>query len=415
MIRWRRRPCGAAGSQALGEGNELEAGVDLLTLADAFPESERAPQALYALGMGLLERELHGQAIPLLTRLQQQYPDQRVDAVAYWLGRAHAAAGQPEPARAQWQGLVDRAPDTYFGVLAAYALARAPMTDGDMMAEIDLVAGPASRLPGDDGSQAFAERWLAEWLQAPAEVLATLPLTVTEDQNLTKGSLLLELDQRGDVLGDAGARLRAGKGRPVDALSPEPRIQAAGRLSPEPAGGGAAVGAEPRPAGGGGPALPAASGLSAALCGSDHGGGADLRPRPAALLQPDPPGEPVRGRARSSAAAQGLAQIIPDTGHWIATQLGHPEYTNDLIYRPHINLPFGAYYLDRARDYLGDNLVSALAGYNGGPGNAAAWREASGPDDTRFVEEITYSESRLYIQLVLSNLYHYARLYRESE
>ena len=115
--------------------------------------------------------------------------------------------------------------------------------------------------------------------------------------------------------------------------------------------------------------------------------------------------------ARSTAAAQGLAQIIPDTGQWIAQRLGHPEYTNDIIYRPVINVRFGAYYLDWARSYLNGNLLSALVGYNAGPGNSEAWRNRFGADDTRFVEQLTFSEPRLYVQLILSNLYHYTRLY----
>jgi len=115
--------------------------------------------------------------------------------------------------------------------------------------------------------------------------------------------------------------------------------------------------------------------------------------------------------ARSSAAAQGLAQIIPDTGSWIATQLGYPNYTNDLVYRPDVNLKFGAYYLAWVRDYQGGNLTSALAGYNAGPGNAERWRALSGDDDALFVELFDYNEPRVYIQAILSNLYHYSRLY----
>jgi soluble lytic murein transglycosylase len=309
---------------------------------------------------------------------------------------------------------VARAPDTYFGVLAAYALAGVPMTDGGMLTQIDAVVGPASRLAGDDGSQAFAERWLADWLQAPVEVLATLPLTVTEDQNLAKGSLLLELDQRGDALVALERVYERVKDDPrtLYPLSLEFERLGAHRLSLLSAARLLALSpaklveeaplflqrlAYPRP-------------FADLITGAALTYGLDPRLYFSLIRQESL----FEEGARSSAAAQGLAQIIPDTGHWIATQLGHPEYTNDLIYRPHINLPFGAYYLDWVRDNLENNLVTGLAGYNGGPGNAATWREASGSDDTRFAEKITYSETRLYIQLVLSNLYHYARLYQEG-
>jgi soluble lytic murein transglycosylase len=115
--------------------------------------------------------------------------------------------------------------------------------------------------------------------------------------------------------------------------------------------------------------------------------------------------------ARSFAAAQGLAQIIPDTGQWVAERLGYPNYSNELVYRPYINVKFGAYYLDWVRDYLDGNLVSALVGYNAGPGNSDIWREAAGADDALFVEQLTITEPRIYVQAVVSNLYHYTRMY----
>ena len=118
--------------------------------------------------------------------------------------------------------------------------------------------------------------------------------------------------------------------------------------------------------------------------------------------------------ARSYAAAQGLAQIIPDTGQWVADQLGYPDYRNELVYRPYINVKFGAYYLDWVRDYLDGDLVGALVGYNAGPGNAQRWREQFGDDDPIYVERLTYSEPRAYIQNILPNYYHYTRLYGQE-
>ena len=132
-----------------------------MALADAFPASELAPRALYALGVGALINKFYSQATQALARLQTGYPEYRPDAVAYWLGRSLAAEGKAAEAQAQWQALVERTPDIFFGVLAAYALAGIPMTDAAMLDQIDAVAGPAGRLEGDDGSRAFAETWLA--------------------------------------------------------------------------------------------------------------------------------------------------------------------------------------------------------------------------------------------------------------
>ncbi len=115
--------------------------------------------------------------------------------------------------------------------------------------------------------------------------------------------------------------------------------------------------------------------------------------------------------ARSYAAAQGLAQIIPDTARWVAEHQGHADWSNDMIYRPYINVDFGAYYFDWVRGYLDGNPVSALVGYNAGPGNSEAWREQAGADDALFTEILSVAEPRSYVQLITENLYHYTRLY----
>jgi soluble lytic murein transglycosylase len=404
-----------SGSRALGDGNQLEAAADFMALADAFPASEFAPRALYALGVGALVNQLYGQASQALTRLQVNYPDYRPDAVAYWLGRSLAAEGKSAEARAQWEALAARTPDIYFGVLAAYALAGAPMTDAAMLNQIDAVAGPASRLAGDDGSRAFAESWLAgklaeKGMTAPAD-LAALPMAVAENQDLAKGRLLLELDARGDALTALERAYNAHRDdlAALYPLSLEFARIGAYRLS--------LLSAVRLLILSGAPLVEDGPIFIQRLAYPQPFGDLITREARANDIDPRVYFSLIRQEslfeegARSSAAAQGLAQIIPDTGRWVAERLGHPEYTNDIIYRPVINLRFGAYYLDWARDYLDGNLVSGLVGYNAGPGNSQAWRERAGADDTIFAETLTFSEPRVYIQQILANTYHYARLY----
>lgn len=400
-----------SGRLALSDGNPVEAAVDLLALADAFPQSDRAPQALYALGIGAIDKKLFGQASQVLTRLQTNYADYRWDAVAYWLGRALAAQGNADAARSQWQALIDRAPDIYYGVLAAYATKAVALTGGAEFEQMAQVAGPAGRLASDDGTQAFAEQWLRTWITDTQGSLAELPQAVSADQDLAKGQLLLDLDQRGLALTPLARVFDRYKDDPraLYALSLEFARLGAYRLS----------------------LLSAARLLVLSKAKLVEDGPIfiqrlaypqpfnDLIVREAQANQLDPllyfslirQESLFEEGAQSAAAAQGLAQIVPDTGRWIAGQLGHPEYTNDIIYRPVINLRFGAYYLGWVRKYLDGNLVSALAGYNAGPGNAKSWRQSAGADDTLYLEKITFSEPRVYIQQVLGNLYHYTRLY----
>lgn len=121
------------------------------------------------------------------------------------------------------------------------------------------------------------------------------------------------------------------------------------------------------------------------------------------------------GSITSSAAAQGLMQIIPDTGAWIATRLNWPNYQNSDLYRPFINVEFGAYYLKVQRDYLSGDLLAALAAYNAGPGNSEKWLAASQADPDLFVEIIRLDEPRRYIKAIYEFYEIYRGLYGKSE
>jgi soluble lytic murein transglycosylase len=400
-----------SGLLAIADDIRVEAAVDLLSLVDAFPTSERAPQALYTVGIGAFINGLYVESADAFARLTAGYPDYRWDTAAYWRGRALQANGDDEAARAVWQALVERAPDIYYGVLAAQALQQLGTTDAAVLRNMAAVAGPASRLPGDDGSQAFAEQWLVDWLQIDPATLVTLPPEIANDPDLAIGRVLLDLDERGD----GQAALERVYARHKDdapslyALSLEFERLNTYRLS----------------------LLAMAQLLALSPAGLVENAPIFLQERVyprrfADLITTEAEAHGIdplvffslirqeslfEEGARSVAAAQGLAQIIPDTGQWVADRVGYPNYTNALIYRPHINVMFGAYYLDWVRDYLDGNLVSALVGYNAGPGNADIWRTNSGPDDTLFVELVGLTEPRVYVQAIVSNLYHYTRLY----
>ena len=100
----------------------MEGAFDLLALADAFPASARAPQALFWVGTGAFRNALYNESADAFGRLQRDYPDYRWDAVAYWLGRAQREAGNADAADQTWTALVNRAPDIYYGILAAQSL-----------------------------------------------------------------------------------------------------------------------------------------------------------------------------------------------------------------------------------------------------------------------------------------------------
>jgi soluble lytic murein transglycosylase len=403
-----------SGLLALNEGNRVEAAVDFLALAEAFPASERAPQALYTVGLGAFLNGLYVESANAFTRLQTDYPDYRWDGVGYWRGRALQATGDAETARTSWQAVVERAPDIYYGVLAAQALQQLGTSGGAMLRNVAAVAGPPSRLDGDDGSQPFAEQWLAEWLQVDPATLGTLPPDIAADPDLAIGRILLDLDERGEALAalERVYERNMNDKQALYALSLEFERLATYRLS----------------------LLAMARLLQFSPAGLVENAPSFLQQRAYPLrfeelivdeatangIDPLVFFSIIRQEslfeegARSWAAAQGLAQIIPDTGVWVAERLGYVGYTNALIYRPYINVKFGAYYLNWVRDYLDGNLVSALVGYNAGPGNSEVWRANAGADDTVFVEMVGLNEPRVYVQAIVSNLYHYNRLYGEQ-
>ena len=115
--------------------------------------------------------------------------------------------------------------------------------------------------------------------------------------------------------------------------------------------------------------------------------------------------------AGSTAGAVGLTQVIPATGEAIARDLAIADFQLEYLYRPAASLRFGAHYLQQQLDAFDVNVYHALGAYNGGPGNAERWRKAAGDDVDRFVEEIDFSQTKAYLQLVLENLARYRRLY----
>jgi soluble lytic murein transglycosylase len=118
--------------------------------------------------------------------------------------------------------------------------------------------------------------------------------------------------------------------------------------------------------------------------------------------------------AASSASAQGLMQVIPPTGAEIAAELDWPpDYETADLYRPYVSVRFGTYYLAKQRDRFDDRIDAALAAYNGGPFNAVRWLERAGDDPDLFLEQITFSETRLYVKRIREHLAVYEALQAE--
>ncbi|MFM2160671.1 MAG: hypothetical protein RLZZ383_183 [Pseudomonadota bacterium] len=121
--------------------------------------------------------------------------------------------------------------------------------------------------------------------------------------------------------------------------------------------------------------------------------------------------------AISQADAHGPLQILPRTGARMAVWLGEPAFRIDDLHTPETATRYGLAYLGRLLDRFDGRWPLAVAAYNTGPRNVAAWlaeQPADAPLD-RFVEAIPWAETRTYVQRVAAYYATYVALYAEGE
>jgi len=115
--------------------------------------------------------------------------------------------------------------------------------------------------------------------------------------------------------------------------------------------------------------------------------------------------------AVSVANAMGLTQVIEPTGYSIAASLGLETFHPSDLFRPSVSIQFGALYIGSQLARFGDPH-HALAAYNGGPENAAAWSARAPSPPADFVAEVEFSETRRYVELVMEHYAWYRFLHR---
>ena len=107
-------------------------------------------------------------------------------------------------------------------------------------------------------------------------------------------------------------------------------------------------------------------------------------------------------KARSSANARGLMQLLPGTGAEVARGLGLPWNGADSLYDPETNIVLGSAYLRQLLDKYG-KPYQTIAAYNAGPAPVARWSSQRPSMDPDFwIETISYKETRDYVARVLA-------------
>jgi soluble lytic murein transglycosylase len=111
----------------------------------------------------------------------------------------------------------------------------------------------------------------------------------------------------------------------------------------------------------------------------------------------------------SHAGARGLMQITPATAKVIEGLSGGQTFNFDDLSNPDINIRYGTFYLHYLIEKFGDNEIAALAAYNAGETNVAAWGGSS-----LSLDDIPFPETRDYVENVLEKRDEYARHYRHE-
>ncbi len=114
----------------------------------------------------------------------------------------------------------------------------------------------------------------------------------------------------------------------------------------------------------------------------------------------------------SSAGAEGLMQILPQTAEFLAHRSGATTFTTGDLATPSVNIAYGCYYLRYLLDEYGGSTMVALAAYNGGEANVSRWLAQAHAQGHRFtIRDIPFPETSAYVQKVLQKQRDYRRTY----
>ena len=390
--------------------NELAQAAELFErVINLYPEYEKANRALFLAGITRLRSQENEAALGTFLRYQGQAVTLEERAAAsFWIGKTYAASGDHAAAAATWQATANIDPTGYYSERASDLLQeRQPFSP-------PLIYDLSVDWPGE---RRRAEDWLRDTFKLAPEVdLAGLG-ALASDPAIVRGTELWDLGMLDEARAEFEAVRLAAASDPalsyqltnylLDLGLYRSAIQAARQVLALAYLDGAAT-------------LSAPSYFNHVRFGAYY---ADLiLPlakqydfHPLFLFAVVRQESLFEGFVSSSAAARGLMQIIPPTGDDLAKRLGWPpNYQADDLYRPLVNLTFGVEYLARQRQGFNGNLFAALAGYNGGPGNAARWLELAPDDPDVFLESIRFEETRNYLRGVYELFGIYRLIYNRT-
>jgi len=303
-----------------------------------------------------------GRADDSLKHFQKLYDGVNTDIsksrAAYWLGRAHEAAGRPKDA-SEWYARAAGSGQTFYGQLAARKL-----------------PGTAARLPNDPVAstaegQNLADREfvnMARYLGQAGEFERTRPFLLRLARMVTAPgeiSLLAQLAvelKRPDVAITIAHRAVESGVTLFDTSFPVVDLGATGAVE---------------------------RALALALVRQESA---------------------FNAGAVSPSGALGLMQLMPGTARDVAGRAGVPFLQDNLTRDPAYNVTLGSRYFAEMLQRFSGSYELALAAYNAGPNSVARWLESIGDprsgkiDMVDWIEMIPFRETRNYVQRVMEGV-----------
>lgn len=352
---------------ATDDGRDDDARQTLLSLVQRFPDSRQAPQALFRAGLVAYINKDFKTAARELDSLVAKYP-QSEDALAssYWSGRAWRARGDGAEANKRWKAVLAKEKGSYYSVLSAKRLGEALFTDKSENAypSVPEVESASKRIVllkefGMDTEAKFEyDRLFRDADQTPLRLVATAHALSGTDQS-----------SRSIALGRRAVN-------EVGATAPNYRLMY--------------------------PVLERATLIESAKT---------YKLDPALVSSLIRQESNFNPRATSPVGARGLMQLMPPVGRTIARGQGIPNYTDESLYNPAINIKLGTQHLSGLFRKT-PQIERVLAAYNAGESRVAKWVQKAGADDPEvFTERIPFVETRDYVRSIVRNRAFYSSLY----
>ena len=389
-------------------GKYLDTASDLWgQVADNYPNTKLGPEAAFLSGITSYRQDNFAEAERRFSQSidLNQGDDSQLSASLLWLGKVHSNNGSTELAENAWVKAIDTDESGYYGIRAKQ------MLNGNL--PFNPVPNVNFTLASNLESQKKAEDWIAQYLGIQNKNLGDLSNKLMSDEYWIRGSTLWRLGQFEDAREELDNLSNNYKSDAVasyqlsiaykdlgyyygaiwaarycmDALGLYNNIEAPKFITQLRYGPYYLDLIHP---------ISKQYGLDPLIVAS--------------LIRQE---SLYQGEVTSSAYAQGLMQVIPPTGDYIARQLRWHNYQTADLYRPHINVAFGVYYLDEQLGIFNGNKYAALAAYNAGPGNTSIWNKLAKNDYDLLVEIIRLDEPQEYIRRIAQHYSVYHHLYAD--